>query len=153
MLFKSDVPRSARKLVTKVYRRRLFSKFMPRISRFTRRRKLGHCVSKEGWLAPKWIAKLKRARYIYIYILRGWRGGYNGAEGRGGWLNDRGTMTKFLVDCVPLWTYVCTIPTSFVVRDYRRPLKSINFFSKQIVTLSRVPIRNLPYFSNFSNFV
>lgn len=52
MLFKSDVPRSARKLVTR-YRRRLFSKFMPRISRFTRRRKLGHCVSKEGWLAPR----------------------------------------------------------------------------------------------------
>lgn len=117
MLFKSDVPRSARKLVTR-YRRRLFSKFMPRISRFTRRRKLGHCVSKEGWLAPRWIAKLKRARYIYI--LRGWRGGHNGPEGRGGWLNDRETMTKFLVDCVPLWATCLRVYDSNVLRDYRR---------------------------------
>ena len=51
-------------------------------------RKLGHCVSKEGRLARRWIAVLKRAREI-LRGRKGFRGeGCNRLEGRGGgWLN------------------------------------------------------------------
>lgn len=37
-----------------------------------------------------------------IKRVKGCRGGCNRPEGRGGWLNDRETMTKFHVDRVPL---------------------------------------------------
>lgn len=83
----------------------------------------------KGRVVGSKVNRKVKASEIYIYIWR--EGGYNGPEGRGGWLNDRETMTKFLVDCVPLWATCLRVYDSNVfcyeIIGAWSTVKSINF--------------------------